>query len=53
MPRKRYKAEEIVSKLRQVDVSVAGTKRQRRHSPDRRDGGDLLPLAAGAWWPDE
>jgi hypothetical protein len=37
MPRKRYKPEEIVAKLRQVDVLVSQGQAWRSHSPDRRE----------------
>jgi hypothetical protein len=38
MARKRYKAEEIVAKLRQVDVLTSqGTEHRRCDPPDRRD----------------
>ena len=47
MARKRHKAEEIVSKLRQVDVLMSqGTSGCGRGSVDWRDPGDVLPLAA-------
>ena len=43
MPSKRHKPEEIVAKLRQVDVLVAqGKNGDRRHSDDRRDRGDVF-----------
>ena len=43
---KKRKAEEVVSKLRQVDVLVAqGTPVAERDPHDRGDGGDVLPGA--------
>jgi putative transposase len=54
MARKRYKAEEIVAKLRQVDVlDVAGTEHGGCDPPDRRERGDLLSLAPGIWRPED
>src|SRR5215210_2416328 len=47
MPRKRHKPEEIVSKLRQVDVLVS--QGQSVADAVRSIGGDLLPLAPGVW----
>ena len=45
MARKRFKPEEIVAKLRQVDAAVAGTEHGGGSSPDRGDGDDVLPVA--------
>jgi hypothetical protein len=48
MARKRYKPEEIVAKLRQVDVLVSqGPELGERNPPDRRERGDILPVAPG------
>jgi hypothetical protein len=33
MPRKRYKAEEIIAKLRQVDVLVSQSQSMAEHDP--------------------
>ena len=42
MPRRRYKPEEIVAKLRQVDVLVSqGAEHGRCDPPDRRERGGL------------
>ena len=50
MPRKRYKPEEIVAKLRQVDVLVSqGPEYDGCDPPDRRERGDFLSVAAGVW----
>jgi hypothetical protein len=54
MARKRYKPEEIVAKLRQVDVLVS----QGRTMVDaiRQIGGergDVLSVAPGVWRPEE
>ena len=46
MPRKRHKPEEIVAKLRQVDV-LARPERNRCDPLDRRERSDVLPLAPG------
>ena len=47
MARKIHKAEEIFSKLRQVDVLMSqGTAVGGRGSVDWRDPGDVLPRAA-------
>jgi hypothetical protein len=48
MERKRYKAEEIVAKLRQVDLT---SQRQGIADaiPDRRERSDLLSLAPRIW----
>ena len=47
MPRKNHKAEEIFSKLRQVDVLVAqGTKVPEAVRSIGVDAGDVLSLAA-------
>lgn len=49
MARKRHTAEEIVAKLRQVDVLMA----QGRQVPDaRRDGSHVLSMAKRVWWPE-
>jgi putative transposase len=37
MPRKRYKPEEIVAKLRQVDVLVSQGQNLADHPPDWRE----------------
>ena len=48
MPRKRHKPEEIVAKLRQVDVLISqGTSGRGRRAIDRSDRGDVLSLAPG------
>ena len=50
MGRKRHKPEEIVAKLRQVDVlDDARAVGCGSHSIDRRYGSDVLPLAPGIW----
>jgi hypothetical protein len=50
MARKRYKPEEIVAKLRQVDVLVSqGSEHGGRNPPDRRQRGDVLSVAPGVW----
>jgi hypothetical protein len=54
MARKRYKPEEIVAKLRQVDVLVSrGPEQGGRNPPDRRERGDLLSVAAGLRWAED
>jgi hypothetical protein len=40
MARKRYKPEEIVAKLRQVDVLVS--QGQKRNPPNRRERGERV-----------
>ena len=53
MASKKHKPEEIVAKLRQVDVLVSqGQSRGGGDPGDRGDGGDLLPLAAGVRRPE-
>ena len=48
MPRKSYKPEEIVAKLRQVDVLTSQSQSVRRGDPlDLCQRGDVLPLAPG------
>ncbi len=50
---RRPKPEEIVAKLRQVDVLVsAGTHGSGRGALDRRDGGHLLSVAQGVRRPE-
>ena len=51
MSRKRHKPEEIVAKLRQVEVLTAqGKPVAEAIRSIGGDGGDVLPLAAGVWW---
>ena len=51
MARKRYKPEEIVAKLRQVDVVVSqGLEHWRRDPLDWGARGDVLSLEARVWW---
>ena len=53
MPRKKHKPEEIVAKLRQVDVLLSQGQTGCRCDPlDRRDAVDVLPVAPGVWWPE-
>jgi hypothetical protein len=48
MPRRGYKPEEIVAKLRQVDVLVSqGQNMADAIRPDRRERGDFLSVATG------
>jgi len=48
MARKRYKPEEIVAKLRQVDVLVSQEPEHCGRNPsDRRKRGDVLSVASG------
>jgi hypothetical protein len=48
MPRKHHKPEEIVAKLRQVDVLTSQGKSVSRCDPShRRHRGDVLSLASG------
>lgn len=52
MPQKKHKPEEIVAKLRQVDVLLSqGPIGWRSGSLDRRDAVHVLPLAQGVRWP--
>src|SRR5271167_365851 len=46
MPKKGYKPEEIVAKLRQVDVLVSQGQNIADDPPDRRERGHLLSVAA-------
>ena len=48
IPRKRHSAEEIVAKLRQVDV-LAAQGRPVAEAIDRLDGSDRLAMAFGVW----
>ena len=50
MPRKRHKPEEIVTKLRQVDVLVSQGQGIVTHPPDRRERGHVLSLAPRVRW---
>jgi hypothetical protein len=48
MPKKRYKPEEIVAKLREVDVLVSPDSHSwLRSNPRGRDGGVRKELATG------
>ena len=48
MPRKIYKPEEIIAKLRQVEILTSQGKSAVLRDPvDWRDGRNLLPLAPG------
>jgi hypothetical protein len=50
MARKHHKPEEIVAKLRQVEVLTGqGKPVADAVQDDRGDGGDLLSLAFGVW----
>ncbi len=52
MPRKRYKSEEIVAKLRQVDVLVSqGAAWRIRQIRCQR--GDVLSVATGVRWAED
>jgi hypothetical protein len=53
MARKRYKPEEIVAKLRQVDVLVSQGQNGGRNPPDRRERGDVLSVAPGVRWAED
>ena len=54
MPKKRHKPEEIVAKLRQVDVLMSqGQPVADAIRVDRRDGGHVLSLAPGVRRPEE
>ena len=51
MGAKRYKPEEIVSKLREAEVLFGRRlSRGRGRSAARRDAGDVLSMAQGVWW---
>ena len=51
MANKRHKPEEIVQKLRQVDVLVGqGMARVDAVRGGSHHGADLLPLAQAVWW---
>lgn len=55
MARKRHTAEEIVAKLRQVDVLTAQGRpvaEAVRSIGDRGDGSYILSLASGIWRPE-
>ena len=53
MPQKKHKPEEIVAKLRQVDVLLSQGRSGRGSDPvDRRDAVHVLPLAQGVWRPE-
>jgi hypothetical protein len=51
MSTKRYKAEQILTLLRQVEVVVANGRRLRRPVGSRHQRANLLPLAQGVWRP--
>jgi hypothetical protein len=54
MARKRYKLEEIVAKLRQVDVLVSqGQNMVDANPPDRGERGDVLSVASGVRWAED
>ena len=50
MGKKRHKPEEVVAKLRQVDVLLSQGKTVAEAIRSWSDGGHLLPLAPGVWW---
>ena len=50
MPQKKHKPEEIVAKLRQVDVLLSQGRSGCRGDPrDQRDAVHVLPVAQGVW----
>ena len=49
MARKRYKPEEIVAKLRQVDVLVSQGQNMVDAIRQRGERGDVLSVAPGVW----
>jgi hypothetical protein len=49
MARKRYKPEEIVAKLRQVDVLVSQGQNMVDAIRQRGERGDVLSVALGVW----
>ena len=49
MGRKHHRPEEIVAKLRQVEVLTGQGKPVADAVRSMGDGGDLLPLAFGVW----
>jgi hypothetical protein len=53
MARKRYKPEEIVAKLRQVDVLVSQGQNMVDAIRHRRERGDVLSVAAGVRWAED
>ncbi len=53
MARKRYKPEEIVAKLRQVDVLVSQGQNMVSNPSDRRERGDILSMAPGVRWAED
>ena len=51
MPMQRYKPEQIVTLLRQIEVAVASGKAMPHGVPGSRGHhADVLPLAEGVWW---
>jgi hypothetical protein len=53
MARKRYKPEEIVAKLRQVDVLVSQGQNMVENAPDRGERGHVLSVAPGVRWAED
>jgi hypothetical protein len=52
--RKRYKPEEIVAKLRQVNVlGLTKPEQDGRNPPDRCERGDVLSTGAGVRWAED
>ena len=50
MSKRSCKPEEIIAKLRQVDIfAQPGQHNRERDPPDRRERSDVLSLAQGAW----
>jgi putative transposase len=49
MARKRHTAEEIVAKLRQVDVLMAQGRQVADCPSDRGDGSNVLSMAKRVW----
>ena len=51
MPMQRYKPEQIVTLLQQIEVAVASGEGDAAGVPGSRDHhADVLPLAEGVWW---
>ena len=53
MARKRYKPEEIVAKLREVDVLVSQGQNMVDAIRQIGERGDVLSVASGVWWAED